>query len=1343
MITLMMICIGLACAYNDLLLVTSKTCYNYTEILILEYRGEEPAKELMFAYPIPPNTTWQICDLVKANPKPIAIMKRGPNTLLLFTVRLVDQLPSKVTIMCNVTVLELRSNLNKDNSGSSYEIPSTLMVKFTRATYWWNYTAPEVVEVVDEIRSALSEEDNVYEIVMAIREWLIKNMKYTLHRERRGAVEAILSREGDCSEYADIFIALCRAMRLPARRAWGWLVNIRGEYATWLGHTWPEVWVPSIRSWVPIEVTMIGEEKAPNLGEVDTRYLAFLIEDGTEDITLMRIMPRDESALPGSGEWKMIDKDVWLTSSIMIRPMKKNLGDRILAARLKLLIAIAIAVLIAAALVMSSIKQKRAIKAILLLIMLLALVSWTSAVEANDVEVRGKVVDIYGNPIENATIVVLFGEERLEVSTNEAGEFNINLSSPSLLYIYHVNEEGIHDYVPVTIYVDRSSNITVTLHPGALLRLEGQPFSIELASLARVSGIVVLAERPMPLHSITSYGTYTSSNVFGLEPNEAVVPANIPFRLKIQLVTTPAIMPMLKNVTMETTLEEMEELLTKMGRRLTFRSTRTIEIPANGSYVVRQGALIVLDVSKIVLELDINGYADILDRLDGTISDLERLGLYMYGDRLLLEKAKERLEEAKVLVEKDLLAEAYVKLREVYLSVLRVYSHVKDLLLEENRALFGITLFISLTSFMVAALLFEDRRRRAFVSALIAATIVIALYVLQPLMRLMKTETLIMIISSSISFPPFLSLILHIEPTSRVGMALALAKRNIRRWKLRSMLILISTTLIVASLVSLTSASVTYTTITTRINLEIPKGSLLLKGISSIEALKEYARRLAGLHAAEVFPVSRLDMSLMEFIKTNFRVREVLPMVITLPTMRPLTWLESAKGSLPVFGIIGLDFQEDPIAKVLEEGVIEGNLRDLENSRTIAVSSIMADVLDLEVGSVVEIFNMKYRVVAIIDDNAVVRTKDLDGMPILPCKLMVSRVGQVLAFVVTWANPYEVILINWRDALKFPFTIISRLYITTDQGRDLKRLALVMTEAYNLVSVYATEEGVFVSYLGPLIQMHGLGFIIMPLVLAFMVIATSSLGIAFERRGEAKVMSLLGLSPSSLIMVYATEYLILGMLGGITGYFLALLWYRAFRNMGIMIGVVEKASSTWALISMGMSSAITLTSSILPLIVAVRKITASKMLSWRPFILDSMKGIMAVELPVAIRKEVKDSFMKYMKENLRRCIESRSSFKVEEIKTTQSGDLRLRMYSIEEGATVECILDIKCIEEDGGYRALVIVTPITPRIRSRFKVIRQISMLGMRLRLRSALSAIRLLSIKGVLHSSPSQQGTQ
>ncbi|MHC4309092.1 MAG: transglutaminase-like domain-containing protein [Planctomycetota bacterium] len=102
------------------------------------------------------------------------------------------------------------------------------------------------------------------DVVKSIYGYVIDNLDYTINgREDWGAVKALEQEKGDCSEYSDLFVALCRAKNIPARVATGYTERYDGVTSK---HHWAEVylkkygWVPFEPSWGDVENTMFRNQ---------------------------------------------------------------------------------------------------------------------------------------------------------------------------------------------------------------------------------------------------------------------------------------------------------------------------------------------------------------------------------------------------------------------------------------------------------------------------------------------------------------------------------------------------------------------------------------------------------------------------------------------------------------------------------------------------------------------------------------------------------------------------------------------------------------------------------------------------------------------------------------------------------------------------------------------------------------------------------------------------------------------------------------------------------------------------------------------------------------------------
>jgi transglutaminase-like putative cysteine protease len=112
--------------------------------------------------------------------------------------------------------------------------------------------APEIVaEAQAAAGGAASARQRAERLVRHVHALLEKKPTVSLP----SALEVLKTRIGDCNEHTALYVALARALGLPARVAVG-LVYLRGAFYY---HAWPEVWVDEGRGlglWLPVDPTL-------------------------------------------------------------------------------------------------------------------------------------------------------------------------------------------------------------------------------------------------------------------------------------------------------------------------------------------------------------------------------------------------------------------------------------------------------------------------------------------------------------------------------------------------------------------------------------------------------------------------------------------------------------------------------------------------------------------------------------------------------------------------------------------------------------------------------------------------------------------------------------------------------------------------------------------------------------------------------------------------------------------------------------------------------------------------------------------------------------------------------
>ena len=102
---------------------------------------------------------------------------------------------------------------------------------------------------IQEIADGIEGQTEI-DIVKNIYDYVIDNMEYTIRsRGSWGAVKALQHGKGDCTEYADLFVAICRAKNIPTRVVTGYTAGVDPTSSK---HNWAEVYLQEY-GWVPFD----------------------------------------------------------------------------------------------------------------------------------------------------------------------------------------------------------------------------------------------------------------------------------------------------------------------------------------------------------------------------------------------------------------------------------------------------------------------------------------------------------------------------------------------------------------------------------------------------------------------------------------------------------------------------------------------------------------------------------------------------------------------------------------------------------------------------------------------------------------------------------------------------------------------------------------------------------------------------------------------------------------------------------------------------------------------------------------------------------------------------------
>jgi len=129
-----------------------------------------------------------------------------------------------------------------------------------------------------QARQIVGRERDAGKVAELLNRWVYRTLEKKITVSVPSAAQVLEARSGDCNEHTVLYVALARAVGLPARTAAG-VVYLRGQF---FYHAWPEVW---LGQWVAVDPTF-GQFPA------DAAHLRFTIGGLARQMELIRLIGR-------------------------------------------------------------------------------------------------------------------------------------------------------------------------------------------------------------------------------------------------------------------------------------------------------------------------------------------------------------------------------------------------------------------------------------------------------------------------------------------------------------------------------------------------------------------------------------------------------------------------------------------------------------------------------------------------------------------------------------------------------------------------------------------------------------------------------------------------------------------------------------------------------------------------------------------------------------------------------------------------------------------------------------------------------------------------------------------
>ncbi len=163
--------------------------------------------------------------------------------------------------------ISIRASLTLDTLPN--QIPEADPVQLTSALQNNGPQKKAMLELATSLKA-----DTVKDTATNIFNWVSKNVKYTGYSSKaKGAKRTFIARQGDCTEFADLFVALASLADIPARRVSGYLSSGSGLLKPEAYHDWAEFYDDGV--W------HIADPQRKNFDARYTNYIAMQLTSPT------------------------------------------------------------------------------------------------------------------------------------------------------------------------------------------------------------------------------------------------------------------------------------------------------------------------------------------------------------------------------------------------------------------------------------------------------------------------------------------------------------------------------------------------------------------------------------------------------------------------------------------------------------------------------------------------------------------------------------------------------------------------------------------------------------------------------------------------------------------------------------------------------------------------------------------------------------------------------------------------------------------------------------------------------------------------------------------------------
>jgi ABC-type antimicrobial peptide transport system permease subunit len=423
---------------------------------------------------------------------------------------------------------------------------------------------------------------------------------------------------------------------------------------------------------------------------------------------------------------------------------------------------------------------------------------------------------------------------------------------------------------------------------------------------------------------------------------------------------------------------------------------------------------------------------------------------------------------------------------------------------------------------------------------------------------------------------------------------------NLRKRRLRSVLIIFSVIIMVAAIVGFTSLR----SITMVLKIPMSKGIPIYNGIyihyyqwgRGSEDIGETARDFLINYFKEHCNNTIIVPRCWKY--TNYR--QLIPSYVA--PYAGLFQINCNNKTIYPRAFLGLTSQEIEVINI-SSMLVAGRWFEPSDRFSCILNEYQAEILNISLSNLtdkaqnIEIEGINFTVIGIVK-NDFEYVSDLDGEPITPLKF---------DFPPGEPNPWNEHIRYWEFLIIDYHTLTSlggktvSLSIKIDNASELDLLSYA-SDLSNILSIFnlyiSYGNNVFLYSSRNTMVIGGFQMQIIPMSIVILSVFNMLLGGVFERKREIYIYSAIGLSPRQISLLFFAETLVYALIGGIIGYLSGILLIR-IGPIFLPHFQLQNFSSSIVLIGVGGSMIITILSSLYPSYISSKIVTPSLERVWK------------------------------------------------------------------------------------------------------------------------------------------------